>query len=96
MRTFGDLTYEERVAAVDRAKDILIDTIVQGSIEFKVSSPMVQRKFNRILTKVRKDETPTLAKAMLLADSSINRELDKSSIAIAEGSYYDVNNQFLM
>lgn len=96
MKTFGDLTYEERIAACDRAKDLLIEHVVQGVIELEMPSAIVQRKMNRILSEVRKNETPSLAKAMLIADSSINRELDKISIAAAEGSNYDVNNQFLM
>lgn len=96
MKTFGDLTYEERVAAVDRAKDLLIEHVVQGIVELEMPSAIVQRKMNRILTEVRKNETPSLAKGMLIADGSINRELDKTSIAIAEGSKYDVSNQFIM
>ena len=96
MRTFDDLTYEERIDAVDRAKDLLIEHVVQGVIKLKISNPMVQRKIDRILMKVRKNETPSLAKGMLIADRSINLELEKASIAAAEGSNYDVINKILM
>lgn len=96
MKTFGDLTYKERDAAVERAKDLLIEHIVQGIIEIKMPNKIAQRNLNMILLNVRKNETPSLAKELMTADVSINRELDKISIEAAEVSQYDVDNKFLM
>ena len=96
MKTFGDLTYQERVEAVDRAKDILVGHVLEGVIELEMPNSIVQLHLEKILSDGRKSENMKLAKDMLIGHVTINRILDKMSIAIAEGSRYDLNSNFIM
>lgn len=96
MRTFGQLSTEEREDAIVKAKNLLISHIVEGVIEVQMPNKIVQRDLDMILSDARKNENITLAKDMLTKHVTINRELDKISIAAAQGSRYDNSGSFLM
>ena len=96
MRTWGQLTDKERHNALVLAKRELLDAIVEGYIEMEMPNSIVQRDLNMILRDMRKNETGTeLAKSLIKAHVSINREVDNLSIAIAHGSDYDLDGSFI-
>lgn len=96
MKTFGELTFEERNMAVERAKDLLIGLVIEGVIEIEMPNHIVQSQFERILSEGRKSENMKLARELLVNHVAINRELDKISIASAEGARYDNNGGLLV
>lgn len=96
MKTFGQLTQMERMDAIVRAKDILISHLIEGVIEIEMPNRIVQRDFDKILSDMRKNENMKLAKELLVAHKTINRELDKISIAAAQGSRYDGSGHIVM
>jgi len=96
MKTFGELTFEERNMAVERAKDLLIGLVIEGVIEIEMPNHIVQSQFERILSDGRKSENMKLTKDLLVSHVTINRELDKISIASAEGARYDNNGGLLV
>lgn len=96
MKTFGELTFEERNMAVERAKDLLIGLVIEGVIEIEMPNHIVQSQFERILSDGRKSENMKLARELLVSHVTINRELDKISIASAEGARYDNNGGLLV
>lgn len=96
MKTFGELTFEERNMAVERAKDLLIGLVIEGVIEIEMPNHIVQSQFERILSDGRKSENMKLARELLVNHVTINRELDKISIASAEGARYDNNGGLLV
>lgn len=96
MKTFNELSKEERSDALIRAKELLIGHIIEGVIEIKMPNNIVQETFEKILADMRKNENVKHARDMLIRHVTINRELDKISIAAAQGSRYDYNGYFLM
>jgi len=96
MKTFGELTFEERNMAVERAKDLLIGLVIEGVIEIEMPNHIVQSQLERILSDGRKSENMKLTKDLLVSHVTINRELDKISIASAEGARYDNNGGLLV
>lgn len=96
MRTFGDLSKEEREDAIVRAKNLLISHIVEGIIEVKMPQVWIQKDFENILLTARKNENMTLARDLLLKHTAINKKLDQISIAAARGSRYTDSGSFLM
>lgn len=96
MKTFGELTFEERNMAVERAKDLLIGLVIEGVIEIEMPNHIVQSQLERILSDGRKSENMKLTKDLLVTHVTINRELDKISIASAEGARYDNNGGLLV
>jgi len=96
MKTFGELTFEERNMAVERAKDLLIGLVIEGVIEIEMPNHIVQSQFEKILSDGRKSENMKLARELLVSHVTINRELDKISIASAEGARYDNNGGLLV
>ena len=96
MKTFGELTFEERNMAVERAKDLLIGLVIEGVIEIEMPNHIVQSQLERILSDGRKSENMKLARELLVSHVTINRELDKISIASAEGARYDNNGGLLV
>lgn len=95
MRTFGQLSNEEREDAVKKAKNLLIRHIFDGVIEVEMPNKIVQRDFDTIISDTRKNENLFLARNLLTSHAAINKMLDRLSLAAAEGSRYD-SSGFLM
>jgi len=95
MKTFGQLSSIERSTAIQRAKTLLVDLIIEGVIEVKMPNAIVQKSFDRILTDMRRNENPNMGMMLLFADKSIDKELDRISIAAAQGARYDNNGNAL-
>ena len=89
MRTWDKLTIFEKVQAKARARLILIQILVDGFVDIKLSSPNNQRMLVKILADMRKKDRGHLAAGMLTAHVGINSELEKLSSVIAQGSKYD-------
>lgn len=96
MKTFGQLTSIERSTAIQRAKALLVTLIVEGVIEVKMPNTIVQKSFDRILVDMRQTDNSNTGMMMLFADKSIDKELDRISIAAAHGAQYDDNGNALM
>lgn len=89
MKTYGQLTRPQQADAMLFAKKLLVAHLVEGIIEIKMPNRITQACFERILSDLRKNETPTLAWDLLTGHVVINRELDRISWAAAEGAWYD-------
>lgn len=96
MRTFGELNRAERQLALIRAKELLISHIIEGVIEVEMPTIKSQLDFSLILFETRSNDTMHLAKSSFLKNEAINKELDRISLAAAQGSWYDDVGGFLM
>lgn len=97
MKSWGQLSKVERVAALKGANDLLLTHILEGFVEVNMPNRILKRDFDRILSDVRKNEIgPDLAKKILMSHVAIGRELVKLTVAVAEGSRYDNSGSFLM
>jgi hypothetical protein len=95
MKTWEELSDQEQDGAHARAKSVLVDSVIEGLVELKIFNILADKKLKSILSGMRKNETMIEAKELIVKNSHINRELDRLSLAIAEGSKYGIGNVFL-
>lgn len=97
MKTFAQLTVQERNIALQRAKDLLIGHIWEGIIEIEPRSLQAKAELNKILSTARKEEWP-LEKVKTYIDtsrSSLKQEIDRVARLACEGARYDEKSNFL-
>lgn len=90
MKSWDDLTTQERATAIGNAKALLIDLVIEGIIDLEMSTADLQASLEAILTKSRKAESPRLGMLGMLANKAINAELNRVAMTAAEGARYDV------
>lgn len=95
MRSYWDLTIEERAKAIKQARMILVAQVVEGVIELEVSNKKTQAMLNRVLGESRRNETPDEAKTFLLVNRVMRTEVDRVAVAAAEGSRYSNEGNLL-
>ncbi len=95
MKSFEQLSKEEKDTAIARAKSMLISHVIEGVIEIEMPNAIIQRDFETIIADMRKNENPSKAKDVLERHDAINRELDKISVAAAQGTDYSMFNSLL-
>lgn len=93
MKTFGQLTFDQKKDAIQYAEYHLIDSIANGVLEVELVDPNNQELLEHVLGKCRKAEQPRLAKLYMLGEKSIREEIYRLAIAAASGSLYDRNGK---
>lgn len=91
MKTFDQLTKQQREDAVDFAAYELMDHVAQGTIELTLVDPASQKRLEKILSDARKAESTRLVKLYLINDKPIKTEIYRLAMAAASGSQYDDN-----
>lgn len=90
MKTFDQLTDEQKADAISMAEYDLLDVIAKGIVEVELVEPRNQKKLQEILSEARKKESDRLVKLHILHDRPIRRELERLALVAAHGSvYYD-------
>jgi hypothetical protein len=88
VKTFDQITPEQRKKAINSAMYDLVNCISQGTLEAKLTNPRAQAKLESFLSKARKKESPRLAVLHILVDKDVREELTRAAIAAAGGSKY--------
>lgn len=97
MRTFAQLNRQDRELAVLRSEVILVDSIVECFVEFKMPNRLHELDMQNILTNARKQDLGLIeTKNLLMKHPQIRVELKKLALVIAEGSKWDDNIQPIM
>lgn len=96
MRTFDQLTKQQREDAVDFAAYELMDHVAQGTLELTLVDPASQKRLEKILKDARKAESTRLVKLHLMHDKPIKTEIYRLALAAANGSQYDENGDAVM
>lgn len=96
MKSFGQLNYEQRVAAVSFATDLLVKHVVEGVIELQMPNSIMQSQLDKLLSDTRKSEQPQLAIDFILKNPAMRKVVDKIAIAAAEGSHYTESGEVLI
>jgi hypothetical protein len=89
MKTFEQLTKTQKQDAIDMEIYEIVDNIALGILDVTLANPASQVRFERILQKARKTESPRLIKLHLLHDKPISEELYRLATIVAEESEYD-------
>lgn len=90
MKTFDQLTLEQKADAISMAEYELIDCVSKGIIEIELVDGNNQKKLERILSDARKNDSQRLVKLHIIHDKSIRTELERLALVAAHGSvYYD-------
>ena len=93
MKTFEQLTFEEKTDAIRFAEYHLVDSIANGILEVELVNPKSQELLEHVMSKSRKMENPRLTKIYLLGEKSIREEIYKLAIVAASGALYDKKGQ---
>lgn len=96
MKSFDQLSIAQRHIAIKRAKSMLVGLVIEGIIELEIPDPKVQNTLEVILRFTRKNENPTEGLKLMLSNKVISTELDRISIAAAEGAEYNESDLLLM
>jgi hypothetical protein len=95
MKTFDELTTEQKDEAVNMASYELMSMIADGTLEMELTDPSNQRRLNKILFDARKAESTRLVKLYLLHDKPIRMEIERLALVAAHGSEYDDSGEAL-
>lgn len=90
-KTWDQLDNLQRSTSLERAKTLLVNLIIEGVINLQMPDKSTQQAFDTILSQSRREENPNMGMMNMFANKKINAELDKISIAAAQGSRYDEN-----
>lgn len=96
MKTFEQLTKQQREDAIGMAEYELMDHIADGTIELELTNPQAQERLEKILSDARKAESKRLVKLHLMHDKAIRREIQHLAIVAASGSKYDADGNAIM
>lgn len=91
MKTFDQLTVEQKADAVGMASYELMDLIAKGILEIKLVDPKAQKRLEKFLSDARKAESQRLVKLHLIHDKPIRREIERLALVAAHGSDYHDN-----
>ena len=91
MKTFDQLTRQQKKDAIDMASYELIAHVSKGNLDVTLVNPASQARLEKILENGRKKESPRLITLHLLNDKPIREELDRLAMVAAHGSQYDDN-----
>ena len=89
MKTFEQLTFEQKRYAIKFAEYSIIESVANGVLDITLVNPKNQELLEYILSKSRKNENPRLAKLYLLGEKSIREEICRLAIVAAGGSRYN-------
>src|ERR1700722_7039961 len=93
MKTFEELTLEQKKDAIRYAEYHIIDSVATGVLELELVNTENQRLLETILGSARKKESVRLAKLYLLGEKPIREEIYRLAIVAASGSLYNRNGQ---
>lgn len=96
MKSFNQLTSEQKTQAVRKGIDLLINLIYEGVIEVKMPSKTSQDLLNEIITKHRRAETPTMVKAEIMKSTILKPKIQDIAIKAAKGAKYNDNGLLTM
>lgn len=96
MKTFDQLTKEQKQDAIDMATYELMNHIANGSVEITLVNPASQTRLEKILANARKKESTRLVTLHLVHDKQIKEEIYKLGVVAAHGSSYDENGDAIM
>lgn len=88
MRTFSQLPQELQYRARKMALETLIESVLEGFVDFKPVKKENRRLLNSILADARKSEHHELAKNVIAHDESLYQEFKSLADAVAEGCFF--------
>lgn len=88
MKTFDQLTVEQKADAVNMASYELMTLIAEGTLEIQLVDPSSQKRLEKILSDARKAESTRLVKLYMLHDKPIRKEIERLALVAAHGSEY--------
>lgn len=88
MKTFEQLTPNQRKEMIEVAAHELMGHISTGLLEITLVNPESQKRFEAIMAKGRKKESHRLIMLHLLHDKPIREEIYRLAIVAASGSQY--------
>ncbi len=96
MKTFQDLTNQQKQDALDLAFNELVDNATNGNLDIKLVNQDSNKRLEKILAKSRKTESTRLLKLYLINDKPIREELYQLAAIVAMESQYDDNGDVIM
>lgn len=96
MKTFDQLTRQQREDAIDFAAYELMDHVAKGSLDITLVDAASQKRLEIILSAGRKTENTRLVKLHLLHDKPIRTEIYRLAIVAATGSSYNEDGSVFM
>jgi tetrahydromethanopterin S-methyltransferase subunit H len=91
MKTFEQLTFEQKTGAIRFAEYQIVENVANGVLDLELVDADAQDLLESVLSKSRKTEQPRLVKLFLLGEKSIRKEIYKLAIVAASGGTYDKN-----
>lgn len=87
-KSFDELTKVERSLAIIRAKNLLITHLYEGVIEIDMPNEKLKSDFEYRVKYARQCNSVNTLVNLIALHPEIRKEVDKISIAVAEGSWY--------
>lgn len=89
MKTFQDLTKDQKITAILTISSQIITLVADGTIEMTLADESNQERLEFILSEARRKEAPRLTVLRILRDVKIKSEVHRVAIVVAADAQYN-------
>src|ERR1035437_5518382 len=96
MKTFSQLSRDQQVRAKMLALETLVESVLEGVVEFTPILKENRERLKRLLSDARKSEHHAFAKAFILEDEKMSNEFKGAVMAVVEGAFFTDEGMVIM
>jgi hypothetical protein len=89
MRTFEQLSVQEREKALRASRAAIVENVISGVMEIELVNPITQRTLDIILKDAVEKDSPRLAALRIFLNRPILQEIDRLALVVAVETMYD-------